>query len=54
MPHDPGWPLPLQVYVVAHFLLVLWTYHDVFESKAVGARDGTGRGGSDGEPSKGA
>lgn len=35
MPHDPSWPLHLQVYVVVHFLLVLAVYHDVFERKMV-------------------
>lgn len=35
VPHDPSWPLPLQVYVVIHFLLVLRTYHDLFENKTV-------------------
>ncbi|KAF7657148.1 hypothetical protein LDENG_00031240 [Lucifuga dentata] len=33
VPHNPSWPLPLQVYVVLHFLLVLGTYHDLFENK---------------------
>ncbi|KAM7382948.1 hypothetical protein PAMP_002641 [Pampus punctatissimus] len=33
VPHNPSWSLPLQVYVVLHFLLVLRTYHDVFENK---------------------
>ncbi|XP_036929131.1 alkylglycerol monooxygenase [Acanthopagrus latus] len=33
VPHDPSWPLHLQVYVVVHFLLVLAIYHDVFERK---------------------
>ncbi|XP_035528287.1 alkylglycerol monooxygenase [Morone saxatilis] len=33
VPHSPSWSLPLQVYVVIHFLLVLWTYHDLFEKK---------------------
>ncbi|TKS82611.1 Alkylglycerol monooxygenase [Collichthys lucidus] len=33
VPHDPSWSLPLQVYVVIHFLLVLLTYHDLFENK---------------------
>lgn len=35
VPHDPSWSLPAQVYVVIHFLLVLRTYHDVFENKMV-------------------
>ena len=35
VPHDPSWSLPLQVYVVIHFLLVLWTYHELFENKMV-------------------
>uniref|UniRef100_G3PH00 Alkylglycerol monooxygenase n=1 Tax=Gasterosteus aculeatus aculeatus TaxID=481459 RepID=G3PH00_GASAC len=33
VPHDPSWPLPLQLYVVIHFLLALGTYHDLFENK---------------------
>lgn len=33
VPHDPSWTLPLQVYVVIHFLLVLGIYHDLFENK---------------------
>ncbi|TDH11332.1 hypothetical protein EPR50_G00059910 [Perca flavescens] len=33
VPHDPSWSLPLQVYVVIHFLLALGTYHDLFENK---------------------
>lgn len=33
VPYDPSWPLPLQVYVVLHFLLVLRAYHDVFDNK---------------------
>ncbi|XP_045902095.1 alkylglycerol monooxygenase isoform X2 [Micropterus dolomieu] len=33
VPHNPSWSLPLQVYVVIHFLLVLQTYHDLFENK---------------------
>lgn len=35
VPHDPSWPLPLQLYVVIHFLLALGTYHDLFENKMV-------------------
>lgn len=35
VPHEPSWLLPLQVYVVLNFLLVLRTYHDVFENKMV-------------------
>ncbi|XP_071326904.1 alkylglycerol monooxygenase [Trachinotus anak] len=35
VPHDPSWSPPLQVYVVVHFLLVLRTYHDLFENKMV-------------------
>lgn len=35
VPHNPSWPLPLQAYVVVHFLLVLRTYHDLFENKMV-------------------
>lgn len=38
VPHDPSWPLHLQVYVVVHFLLVLAIYHDVFERKMVRIR----------------
>ncbi|XP_029307662.1 alkylglycerol monooxygenase [Cottoperca gobio] len=33
VPHDPSWSLPLQLYVVVHFLLVLGTYNDLFENK---------------------
>ncbi|XP_068426657.1 alkylglycerol monooxygenase [Clinocottus analis] len=33
VPHEPSWSLPLQVYVVIHFLLALGTYHDLFENK---------------------
>ncbi|XP_056299810.1 alkylglycerol monooxygenase isoform X1 [Pseudoliparis swirei] len=33
VPHGPSWPLPLQAYVVVHFLLALGTYHDLFENK---------------------
>lgn len=33
VPHDPSWTLPVQVYVVIHFLLVLKTYHEMFENK---------------------
>lgn len=35
VPHNPSWPLPLQAYVVVHFLLVLRVYHDLFENKMV-------------------
>lgn len=35
MPYDPNWSLLLQVYVVLHFLLVLQSYHDLFENKTV-------------------
>ncbi|XP_053699582.1 alkylglycerol monooxygenase [Synchiropus splendidus] len=35
VPHQSSCSPPLQVYVVAHFLLVLWSYHDVFENKTV-------------------
>ncbi|KAM7421518.1 hypothetical protein PAMA_015590 [Pampus argenteus] len=35
VPYNPSWSLPLQVYVVLHFLLVLRTYHDVFENKTM-------------------
>uniref|UniRef100_A0A8P4KFV9 Alkylglycerol monooxygenase n=1 Tax=Dicentrarchus labrax TaxID=13489 RepID=A0A8P4KFV9_DICLA len=38
VPHSPSWSLPLQVYVVIHFLLVLRTYHDLFENKMVRIR----------------
>ncbi|XP_061631560.1 alkylglycerol monooxygenase isoform X3 [Phyllopteryx taeniolatus] len=31
--HDPSCSLPLQVYVVTHFLLVLYTYHELFENQ---------------------
>lgn len=34
-PHDPSCSLPVQVYVVTHFLLVLHTYHELFENQAV-------------------
>ncbi|XP_051921843.1 alkylglycerol monooxygenase [Hippocampus zosterae] len=33
-PHDPSCSLPVQVYVVTHFLLVLHTYHELFENQA--------------------
>lgn len=35
IPHEPSWSLTMQVYVVIHFLLVLRTYHDLFENKMV-------------------
>ncbi|XP_062421538.1 alkylglycerol monooxygenase [Pungitius pungitius] len=35
VPRDPSWPLPLQLYVVAHFLLALGTYHHLFENTTV-------------------
>ncbi|KAI3360754.1 hypothetical protein L3Q82_012991, partial [Scortum barcoo] len=35
VPYNPSWSLPLQVYVVVHFLMVLRTYHDLFENKMV-------------------
>ncbi|XP_074509024.1 alkylglycerol monooxygenase [Sebastes fasciatus] len=35
VPHDPSWTLPLQVYMVVHFLMALGTYHDMFENKMV-------------------
>lgn len=35
VPHNPSWSFPLQAYVVVHFLLVLGTYDDLFEHKAV-------------------
>ncbi|XP_068616555.1 alkylglycerol monooxygenase [Brachionichthys hirsutus] len=34
-PYNPSWSLPLQAYVAVHFLLVLWTYHDLFEKKMI-------------------
>ncbi|KAJ4930899.1 hypothetical protein JOQ06_025202 [Pogonophryne albipinna] len=33
VPHDPSWSLPLQMYVIIHFLLALGTYQDVFDNK---------------------
>ncbi|XP_013874469.1 alkylglycerol monooxygenase [Austrofundulus limnaeus] len=33
VPHDPSWSLSLRVYVALHFMMVLWTYHKLFESK---------------------
>ncbi|XP_024114373.1 alkylglycerol monooxygenase [Oryzias melastigma] len=33
VPHDPSWSLPLQAYAAVHFLLVLWTYHELFQNK---------------------
>lgn len=38
VPRNPSWSLPLQVYVVIHFLLVLWIYHELFENKMVRIR----------------
>ncbi|XP_060937155.1 alkylglycerol monooxygenase [Limanda limanda] len=35
VPHNPSWPLLLQGYVVVHFLLVLRSYHDLFENKTM-------------------
>lgn len=35
LPHNPSWPMSLQLYVVLHFLLVLRMYHDLFENNAV-------------------
>ncbi|XP_008429160.1 alkylglycerol monooxygenase [Poecilia reticulata] len=35
IPHGPKCSLTFQVYVGLHFLLVLWTYHKLFESKMV-------------------
>uniref|UniRef100_A0A7N6C1E1 Alkylglycerol monooxygenase n=1 Tax=Anabas testudineus TaxID=64144 RepID=A0A7N6C1E1_ANATE len=35
VPHYPRWSLHLQVYVVVHFLLVLFTYHDLFGNKMI-------------------
>ncbi|KAK5922122.1 hypothetical protein CgunFtcFv8_019419 [Champsocephalus gunnari] len=33
VPHDPSWSLPLQMYVIIHFLLALGTYQDAFDNK---------------------
>lgn len=33
LPHNPSWPMSLQLYVILHFLLVLRMYHDLFENK---------------------
>lgn len=33
VPHDPSWSMSLQVYVVAHFLLVVGSYHELIENK---------------------
>lgn len=35
VPHNPSWSLPVQIYAVIHFLLVLKTYQDLFENKMV-------------------
>ncbi|XP_035020130.1 alkylglycerol monooxygenase [Hippoglossus stenolepis] len=35
VPHSRSWSLLLQVYVVVHFLLVLRSYHDLFENKTM-------------------
>ncbi|XP_061771504.1 alkylglycerol monooxygenase isoform X1 [Nerophis ophidion] len=35
VPHEPSCSLPLQVYAVTHFLLVLHTYHNLFENQAI-------------------
>ncbi|XP_068179919.1 alkylglycerol monooxygenase isoform X2 [Antennarius striatus] len=35
VPYNPSWSLPLQAYVVVHFMLVLWTYHDLFQKKMI-------------------
>lgn len=35
LPYSPVWPLPMQLYVVLHFLLVLKCYHEVFANKAI-------------------
>uniref|UniRef100_A0AAX7UWE0 Alkylglycerol monooxygenase n=1 Tax=Astatotilapia calliptera TaxID=8154 RepID=A0AAX7UWE0_ASTCA len=35
VPHNPSWSLPVQIYAVIHFLLVLKTYHDLFENKMI-------------------
>uniref|UniRef100_A0A7N8WPC8 Alkylglycerol monooxygenase n=1 Tax=Mastacembelus armatus TaxID=205130 RepID=A0A7N8WPC8_9TELE len=43
VPHEPSWSLPLQVYVVLHFLLLLGTYHDLFENKMVRTHQGETR-----------
>ncbi|XP_077454773.1 alkylglycerol monooxygenase [Stigmatopora argus] len=34
-PHNPSCSLPLQFYVVTHFLLLLHTYHELFENRAM-------------------
>lgn len=33
VPHGSSWSLPLQMYVIIHFLLALGTYQDVFDNK---------------------
>ncbi|KAI9999863.1 hypothetical protein NQD34_011706 [Periophthalmus magnuspinnatus] len=33
VPYNPRWALPLQLYVVLHFFLVLKAYHDLFQNK---------------------
>lgn len=35
VPYDSSWELHLKAYVVMHFLLVLRTYHDLFNDKMV-------------------
>uniref|UniRef100_A0A3Q3W4C1 Alkylglycerol monooxygenase n=1 Tax=Mola mola TaxID=94237 RepID=A0A3Q3W4C1_MOLML len=35
VPHEPSWLLPLQVYVVLNFLLVLRTYHDMLSQLTI-------------------
>lgn len=35
VPHNPSWSLPVQIYAVIHFLLVLKTYQDLFENKMI-------------------
>ncbi|KPP72036.1 hypothetical protein Z043_109006, partial [Scleropages formosus] len=34
-PHNPEWPLALQVYVTLHFFLLLGVYDDIFAMKAM-------------------
>ncbi|KAF3839615.1 hypothetical protein F7725_018332 [Dissostichus mawsoni] len=33
VPHDPSWSLPLQMYVIIHFLLALGTYQDCLKTR---------------------
>ncbi|XP_072316259.1 alkylglycerol monooxygenase [Eucyclogobius newberryi] len=35
VPYEANWALPLQLYVMLHFLLVLKAYHDLFDSKTM-------------------